>query len=67
MKKKLSLNLSARDLKMIQKRNNVIKKLYLTECVEYLRVKIAANLIWQCEFNDLFIRLNRANLSCLKL
>ena len=74
---KISLNFKKNEKKVIfkskckrleddSKKKLCDKKLYLTESVGYLRVKIAANLIWQCEFNDLFIRLNRANLSCLK-
>ena len=74
---KISLNLKKKWKKVIfkskgkrleddSKKKLSSKKLYLTESFRYLRVKIAANLSWQCEFNDLFIRLNRASLSCLK-
>ena len=38
-----------------------VKRLYPTESVKYLDVKIDANLTWQHHVNDLFIKLNRAN------
>ena len=37
------------------------KRLYPTESVKYLDVKIDANLSWQYHVNDLSIKLNRAN------
>ena len=37
------------------------KRLYPTESVKYLGVKIDANLTWQHHVNDLSIKLNRAN------
>ena len=37
------------------------KRLYPTESIKYLGLKIDSNLIWQCQVNDLFIKLNRAN------
>ena len=37
------------------------KRLYPTESVKYLDVKIDTNLTWQHHVNDLFIKLNRAN------
>ena len=37
------------------------KRLYRTESVKYLDVKIDTNLTWQHHVNDLFIKLNRAN------
>ena len=37
------------------------KRLYSTESVKYLGVKIDANLTWQDHVNDLSIKLNRAN------
>ena len=37
------------------------KRLYPTESVKYLGVKIDANLSWQYHVNDLSIKLNRAN------
>ena len=36
------------------------KKLYRTESVKYLGVKIDTNLSWQYHVNDLSIKLNRA-------
>ena len=39
------------------------KRLYSTENVKYLGVKIDANLSWQYHVNDLFIKLNRGNAS----
>ena len=38
-----------------------IKRLYLTESVKYLGVKIDTNLSWKCQVNNLSIKLNRAN------
>ena len=35
------------------------KRLYLTESVKYLVVKIDANLRWQCQNNYISIKLNR--------
>ena len=32
------------------------KRLYLTETVKYLQVKIDVNLSWQCQVNDLSIK-----------
>ena len=37
------------------------KRLYSTESVEYLGVKIDTNLSWQYYINGLSIKLNRAN------
>ena len=37
------------------------KRLYPTESVKYLGVKIDTNLTWQYHVNDLSIKLNRAN------
>ena len=37
------------------------KRLYPTESVKYLGVKIDTNLSWQHQVNDLSIKLNRAN------
>ena len=37
------------------------KRLYPTESVKYLGVKIDTNLSWQQQVNDLSIKLNRAN------
>ena len=37
------------------------KWLYPTESIKYLGLKIDSNLTWQCQVNDLFIKLNRAN------
>ena len=37
------------------------KRLYPTESVKYLGVKIDTNLSWQYRVNDLFVKLNRAN------
>ena len=37
------------------------KRLYPTESVKYLEIKIDANLSWQCQVNDLSVKLNRAN------
>ena len=43
------------------------KKLYPTESVKYLGVKIDTNLNWQYHVNDLSIKLNRANALLFKL
>ena len=37
------------------------KRLYATESVKYMGVKIDANLNWQCQVKDLSVKLNRAN------
>ena len=43
------------------------KRLYLTESVKYLGVKIDTNLSWQHHVNDLSVKLNRANALLLKM
>ena len=43
------------------------KRLYSTESVKYLGVKIDANLSWQYHVNDLSIKLNRANALFFKM
>ena len=43
------------------------KRLYPTESVKYLRVKMDANLNWQCQVNDLSVKLNRANVLLFKI
>ena len=43
------------------------KRLYLTESVKYLGIKIDTNLTWQHHVNDLSIKLNRANALLLKI
>ena len=43
------------------------KRLYPTESVKYLRVKIDTNLNWKYHVNDLFIKLNRANALIFKM
>ena len=43
------------------------KRLYPTECVKNLGVKIYINLSWQYHVNDLSIKLNRANALLLKM
>ena len=43
------------------------KRLYLTESVKYLGVKIDTNLSWQYHVNDLSVKLNRANALLLKM
>ena len=43
------------------------KRLYPTESVKYLGVKIDANLNWQCQVNDLSIKLNRPNALLFKI
>ena len=42
-------------------------RLYPTESVKYLGVKIDANLSWQYHVNDLSIKLNRANALLFKM
>ena len=37
------------------------KRLYATASVKYLRLKLDVNLSWQCQINELSIKLNRAN------
>ena len=43
------------------------KRLYPTENVKYLVVKIDTNLSWQYHVNDLYIKLNRANALLFKM
>ena len=43
------------------------KRLYPTESLKYLGVKIDANLTWQHHVNDLSIKLNRANALLFKM
>ena len=43
------------------------KRLYPTESVKYLGVKIDTNVTWQHHFNDLFIKPNRANALLFKM
>ena len=43
------------------------KRLYPTESVKYLGVKIDTNLSWQYHVNDLSIKLNRANALLFKI
>ena len=43
------------------------KRLYPTESVKYLGVKIDANLSWQYHVNDLSIKLNRTNALLFKM
>ena len=43
------------------------KRLYPTESVKYLGVKINTNLTWQLHVNDLSIKLNRANALLFKI
>ena len=43
------------------------KRLYPTESIKYLGVKIDTNFTWQHHANDLFIKLNRANFLLFKM
>ena len=43
------------------------KRLYPTESIKYLGVKIDTNLSWQYHVNDLSINLNRANAILFKM
>ena len=43
------------------------KRLYPTESVKYLGVKINNNLSWKYNFNDIFIKLNRPNTLLFKI
>ena len=43
------------------------KRLYPTESVQYLGVKIDTNLSWEYHVNDLSIKLNRANAFLFKM
>ena len=43
------------------------KRLYPTESVKYLGVKIDTNLSWQYHVHDLYIKLNRANAILFKM
>ena len=43
------------------------KRLYPTESVKYLGVKIDTNLSWQYHVNDLSVKLNKANALLFKM
>ena len=43
------------------------KRLYPTESVKYLGVKIDRNLSWQYHVNDFSVKLNRANVLLFKM
>ena len=43
------------------------ERLYLTESVKCLGVKIDTNLSWQYHINDLSVKLNRANVLLFKM
>ena len=43
------------------------KRLYPTESVKYLGVKIYTNLSWQYHVNDISVKLNRANALLVKI
>ena len=43
------------------------KRLYSTESVKYLGVKIDTNLTWKYHVNDLSLKLNRANTLLFKM
>ena len=43
------------------------KRLYPTKKVKYLKIKIDANLNWQCQVKDLSVKLNRDNALLLKI
>ena len=38
----------------------MVKRLHPTKSLKFLGVKIDANLNWQCQINDLSVKLNRA-------
>ena len=74
---KISLNVKKTEMIIFQSKQNKLegdlkiklcgKRLYPTEIVKYLGVKIDANLTWQHHVNDLSIRLNRANALLFKM
>ena len=43
------------------------KRLNTTKSIEYVGVKIDVNLNWQCQVNDISIKLNRANALLFKI
>ena len=43
------------------------RRLYPSESVKYLGVKIDANLNWQYQINDLFVKLNKAKALLFKI
>ena len=59
---KISLN--AKDTEMVIFKS---ERCYPTESVKYLEVKICTNLRWQCQVNDVLIKLNRANTLLFKI
>ena len=68
---KISLNVKKREIEIIKSKQKKLegdlkiklfrKRLYPTESVKYLGIKIDANLSWQYHVDDLSIKLNRAN------
>ena len=54
---KISFNVKKAEV-VIFKSKQKKKRLYPTESVKYMSVKIDTNLTWQCQINDLSIKLN---------
>ena len=54
---KISFNVKKTEV-VIFKSKQKKKRLYPTESVKYMSVKIDTNLTWQCQINDLSIKLN---------
>ena len=61
----LNLSIAKKTLKAIWRLYGKI--LYPTESVKYLGVKIDANLNWQCQVNDLSVKLSRVNALLFKI
>ena len=74
---KISLNVKKTEMVIFKSKQNKFegdlkiklcgKRLYSTESVKYLGVKIDTNLSWQYHINDLSIKLNRANALLFKM
>ena len=66
---KISLNVKETEMVIFKSKQKKLfrKRLYPTESVKYLGVKIDTNLSWQYHVNDLSIKLNRANALLFKM
>ena len=74
---KISLNVKNTEMAIFKSKQNKFegdlkiklssKRLYPTESVKYLGVKIDTNYSWQYHVNDLFVKLNRANTLLFKM
>ena len=76
-KNKISLNIKNAEMVIFKSKQKKLEgnlkmrlcgnSLHPTESVKYLDVKIDANLSWQCQVNDISIKLNRVNARLFKM